>query len=79
LSGYAKKSPSVYEQGNADAEENLDALNNLLQSGGRNYFTKKWWSHDVVEMIQPLHLAYTQRASWLAEKSSKHKSKFETD
>jgi hypothetical protein len=62
-----------------DAEENLDALNNLLQSGGRNYFKKKWWSHDVVEMIQPLHLAYTQRASWLAEKSSKHKSKFETD
>jgi hypothetical protein len=48
LSGYAKKSPSVYEQGNADAEENLDALNNLLQSGGRNYFKKKWWSHDVV-------------------------------
>jgi hypothetical protein len=39
-----------------------------------------------VAMFFPLHLAYSaefgsgkQSASWLSEKSSEHKSKFETD
>ena len=59
LSGYSKKSPSVYKKSDTDVEDYLDALSNLLESGGRKYHTKKWWSCDLVEMIYPLHLACT--------------------
>jgi hypothetical protein len=86
FSGSAKKRPSACIQGNPDVEEYLDTINNLLQSGSKKYHSKKWWNHDAAEMIYPLHFAYAaefssgkQSTSWLAEKSSEHKSKFETD
>jgi hypothetical protein len=37
-------SRNVYKKGDADVEDYLDALNNLQQTGGRKYQTKKWWS-----------------------------------
>jgi hypothetical protein len=86
LSPYDKKSPSVYVHGDPEVEAYLDQLDNLLQSCTKNFFSKKWWSHEVVEMFFPLHFAYSaefgsrkQSTLWLSEKSLEHKSKFETD
>jgi len=86
LSPYNKKAPTLYVHGDPEVEEYLDELDNLLQSGTKNFFSKKWWSHEVVVMFFPLHFAYSaefgsgkQSASWLLEKSLEHKSKFETD
>jgi hypothetical protein len=59
LRGNSKKCTTVYEKGDDDMEDYLDSLNNLLQSHARKYQSKKWWSHDVVEMIFPLYFAYT--------------------
>jgi hypothetical protein len=86
LSPYNKKAPTLFVHGDPEVEEYLDKLDNLLQSGTKKFFSKKWWSHEVVVMFFPLHLAYSaefgsrnQSTSWLLEKSSEHKSKFETD
>jgi len=86
LSPNNKKAPTVYVHGDPEVEEYLDELDNLLQSGTKKFFSKKWWSREVVVMFFPLHLAYSaefgsgkQSASWLSEKSSEHKSKFKTD
>jgi hypothetical protein len=59
LLGSGKKTPSVYVQGDPLVEEYLDALDNLLQLGGKKFYPKKWWDCDVVEIIFPLHLAYS--------------------
>jgi hypothetical protein len=40
LSPYNKKSPSVYVHGDPEVEEYLDKLDNLLQSGTKNFFQR---------------------------------------
>jgi hypothetical protein len=40
LSPYNKKSPSVYVHGDPEVEEYLDELDNLLQSGTKNFFQR---------------------------------------
>jgi len=43
MSPYNKKSPSVYLHGDPEVEAYLDELDNLLQSGVKKFYSKKWW------------------------------------
>jgi hypothetical protein len=64
-------------------DEDVESLSNLLCLETNKYNLKKWWSQGVMEMLLPMHLAYTsefsggqQTAGWLAEKATSHKTKF---
>ena len=81
-----KKCPVEYKAGDDAMAEYMEALNNLLCSDAKKYNSKKWWSRGVVELLLPMHLAYTsefsggpQTAGWLSDKVTAHKMKFETD
>jgi hypothetical protein len=37
----------------------MESLNNLLCSDAKKYNSKKWWNHGFVEILLPMHLAYT--------------------
>jgi len=81
-----KKCSVVFVKGDDAVEEYMESLNNLLCSDMKKYNSKKWWSRGVVELLLPMHLAYTsefsggpQTAGWLSDKATAHKTKFETN
>jgi hypothetical protein len=73
--------PVEYQKLDDACKQYVDALNNPLGSDLREHMSKKWWIHNVVEMLLPLHQAYTnefcgrqQTARWLAKNSTLHKA-----
>ncbi len=86
VQGKEKKRPEDFVKGDDAVDEYMESLNNLLCFDAKKCNLKKWWSQGVMEMLHPMHLAYTSEfnggqktADWLAEKATAHKTKFETD